>query len=72
MIFVTSQPVEFTEENQENKEDYAEGDNKEAVKEAKNTSDKDKKENNKDVNLSADSSIADQINYAMDLYINKR
>ena len=72
MIFVTSQPVEFTEENQEVEEDYAEGDNKEAVKEAKNTSDKDKKENNKDVNLSADSSIADQINYAMDLYINKR
>jgi len=72
MIFVTSQPVEFTEENQEDKKDYAEGDNKEAVKEAKNTSDKDKKENNKDVNLSADSSIADQINYAMDLYINKR
>ena len=72
MIFVTSQPVEFTEENQEVEEDYAEGDNKEAVKEAKNTSDKDKKENNKDVNLLADSSIADQINYAMDLYINKR
>jgi hypothetical protein len=34
--------------------------------------DKEDKENKKDVNLSADTNIADQINYAMDLYMTKR
>jgi len=69
MYFVTSQPIEFTSEDQEDDEDYNEEDSKESVKEAKKGA---KKENDKETNLSADNPLKDAVKEAMKLYLENR
>ena len=69
MYFVTSQPIEFTSEDQEGDEDYSEEDSKKAVKEAKNGA---KKENDKETNLSADNPLKDAVREAMNIYLENR
>ncbi len=68
LYFITSQPIEFTEENQgEGKE---EGEKEEAVKEA---NDKDKEEYNKEQNLSSHLEVSPNfIKDALELYENRR
>ena len=72
LIFVTSQPIEFSEEDQEEEGDEYETkdkDSKAAVKDAKKGA---KKENDKDTNLSAQSSLKEATEYAMELYLKNR
>lgn len=68
LVFVTSQPIEFTEENQE-AEEGEDKDSKEAVKDAKKDEDKD---NDKETNLSSQNPLKDAVKYAMELHINNR
>ena len=68
LVFVTSQPVEFTEENQE-AEGGEDKESKEAVKDAKKDEDKD---NDKETNLSSQNPLKEAVKYAMELHINNR
>ena len=68
LYFITSQPIEFTDENQG--EGAEEGEKEEAIKEA---NDKDKKEYNKEQNLSAHLEVSPNfIKDALELYENRR
>tara|TARA_R100000544_G_scaffold36936_1_gene26429 strand:- start:2150 stop:3415 length:1266 start_codon:yes stop_codon:yes gene_type:complete len=68
LVFVTSQPIEFTEDEQEVK-DSEETDSKESIKDAKKGEDKD---NDKETNLSAQNPLKEAVRYAMELHINNR
>ena len=68
LVFVTSQPIEFTEENQE-AEKGEDKESKEAVKDAKKDKDED---NDKETNLSSQNPLKEAVKYAMELHINNR
>tara|TARA_R110000796_G_scaffold6596_2_gene23202 strand:- start:571 stop:1836 length:1266 start_codon:yes stop_codon:yes gene_type:complete len=68
LVFVTSQPIEFTEENQE-AEEGEDKESKEAVKDAKKDEDKD---NDKETNLSSQNPLKEAVKYAMELHVNNR
>ena len=68
LIFVTSQPIEFTDEDQE-VEDSEDKDSKKAVKDAKKDEDDG---NDKETNLSSHNPLKEAVKYAMELHINNR
>ena len=67
LMFVTSQPIEFTEEDQEVEETEEVQD--ESIDKV---SDNDKEDNREDQNLSEHNSIKNNIKYAMELYMSSR
>lgn len=69
LMFVTSQPIEFTEEDQEVDNDTPVKDKKEK---ANKVTDKEKEANREDQNLSEHDSIKNNIKYAMELYMSSR
>lgn len=68
LMFITSQPIEFTDEDQE---ESVESEDKKEVKKEK-ISDTQKEDNRVDQNLSEHSDIKKNIKYAMELYIDSR
>lgn len=70
LFFITSQPIEFTEKDQDQKEDINEVGKNEAIDKAKDVSEKEENYNKKEQNLSSNFNAEDQLNWLT--HLNKK